>query len=66
MIHEPADNNDPCCDECLAWATGADVDEQTRQDALQDGINVAIERLKKASISYSLQQGLFAIRKDEE
>ena len=22
MIHEPADINDPCCDECLTWATG--------------------------------------------
>ena len=25
MIHEPADINDPCCDECLAWYTGEDV-----------------------------------------
>lgn len=65
MIHEPADINDPCCDECLAWATGADVDEQTRQAVLQDSINAALERLKKASISYSLQQGVFVIGKEQ-
>jgi len=66
MMHEPADSNDPCCDECLAWATGADVDEQARQDALQDSINASLERIKKVSISYSLPQGLFVIGKDEE
>jgi len=22
MIHEPADINNPCCDECLAWYSG--------------------------------------------
>lgn len=66
MIHEPADNDDPCCEECRAWATGADVDEQARQDVLQDSINAALERLKMASTSYSLQQGVFVIRKTWE
>lgn len=61
-----SDDSDPCCEECHAWATGAGVDEQTKQHALQDAINAALERLKKASISYSLSQGLFVIRKDEE
>lgn len=64
MIHGPADINDPCCEECLAWATGADVDEQTKHDALQDAINASIARLKKVSISCSLPQGLFVIRKE--
>jgi hypothetical protein len=57
VIHEPADIHDPCCDECLAWATGADVDEQTRQNALQDDINAAHERLKMA------EQGVFITRR---
>jgi len=43
----------------------ATVDEQTRQDALQDSINAALNRLKMASIGYSLQQGVFVIGKDE-
>lgn len=64
MIPEEADNDDPCCEECWAWATGEDVDGQARQYALQDAINAAYERLKKASISYSLQQGVFVIGKD--
>lgn len=66
MIHEPADINDPCCEECIAWATGADVDEQTRQNVLQDSINAAYERLKAASIGYSLQQGVFVIGRTNE
>lgn len=53
MIHEPVNNDDPCCDECLAWATGADVDEQTKLVALQDSINAAHERQQWA------QQGVF-------
>jgi hypothetical protein len=61
-----SDDDDPCCDECLAWATGADVDEQTKQHALQDAINAAFERLKKVSISYSLPQGLFVIRNQDK
>lgn len=56
MIHEPADNDDPCCEECLAWVTGADVNEQTKQDALQDAINAAHERIKAA------EQGVFIPR----
>lgn len=36
-------------------------DEQTRQDALQDAINAALERLKKVSASYSLPHGLYVI-----
>lgn len=60
MIHEPADNDDPCCDECLAWATGADVDEWTkRADALQDAINAAKERQQWA------QQGVLLTKRDE-
>lgn len=55
---------DPCCEECVALRTGED--EQTRQNALQDSINAAYERLKAASIGYSLQQGVFLIGKDEE
>lgn len=58
MINEPADIDDACCDECLAWAIGADVDEKTRQDALQDSINAAHERMQWA------QQGVF-LRKRE-
>ena len=65
MIHEPADNNDPCCEECWAWATGADVDEQTNRHALQNAINAAHERLKAASIGYSLQQRVFVTGKAE-
>lgn len=63
MIHEPADNDDPCCEECWEWATG---DDTQRIQAMQDDINAAYERLKAASVSYSLQQGVFVIRKDEE
>ena len=37
-------DDDPCCDECVAWATGADVDEQTKRKALQAAINAAHER----------------------
>lgn len=59
MIHEPADNDDPCCDECLAWATGADVDEWIKQHALQDAINSAHERRQWA------QQGVFLRKRDK-
>lgn len=61
MIHEPADNDDPCCDECLAWATGADVDEQTKQHALQDAINATHERIWMQWA----QQGVFLRKRDE-
>jgi hypothetical protein len=43
----------------------AERDEQSRQNALQDSINAALERLKAASISYSLQQGVFVTGKGE-
>lgn len=58
MIHEPADNDDPCCEECRAWATGADVDEQAKRAALQDAINAAHERMRWA------QQGVFMKKRD--
>jgi hypothetical protein len=58
-----ASDDDPCCEECWAWRTG---DDTPRIEAMQDAINAAYERLKAASISYSLQQGVFVIRKDEE
>lgn len=54
-----SDDDDPCCEECLAWATGADVDEQTKLDALQDAINAAHERQQRA------QQGVFLRKRDE-
>jgi hypothetical protein len=54
-----SDDNDPCCEECLAWATGTDVDEQTKQHALQDAINAAHERQQWA------QQGVFMRKRDE-
>ena len=50
--------------ECVAWRTGED--EQDRQEAMQDSINAAYERLKKASISYSLSQGVFVVGKEKE
>lgn len=53
-----SDDDDPCCEECVAWATGADVDEQTKRAALQDAINAAHERQQWA------QQGVFLTRKD--
>jgi len=31
MIHEPVDPEDECCEECLAWATGANVVSQHGQ-----------------------------------
>jgi hypothetical protein len=58
---ESAENecdDDPCCEECWAWRTG--------EHDMQDAINAAYERLKAASVSYSLQQGVFVIGKDEE
>lgn len=54
-----SDDNDPCCEECVAWATGADVDEQTKRNALQDSINAAHERQQWA------QQGVFLRKRDE-
>lgn len=48
-------DDDPCCDECLAWAT----DEQTKLDTLQDAINAAHERQQWA------QQGVFLKKRDE-
>ena len=54
-----SDNEDPCCDECLAWATGADVDEKAKLDALQDAINTAHERQQWA------QQGVFLRKRDK-
>lgn len=57
MIHEPTDNDDPFCEEWLAWATGADVDEQTKQAVLQDSINATHERQQWA------QQGVFLTKR---
>lgn len=54
-----SDDDDPCCDECHAWATGADVYEQTKLDALQGAINAAHERQQWA------QQGVFLRKRDE-
>lgn len=46
---ESDDDDDLCGEECVAWATGADVDEQTKRHALQDAINAAHERRKPVS-----------------
>lgn len=62
MIHEPANIDDPCCEECVAWRTG----EVEGLLPMQDAINAAHERLKSASTSYSLQQGVFVVGKEKE
>ena len=54
-----SDDDDPCCEECRAWATGADVDEQARRQTMQDAVNAAHERQQWA------QQGVF-MRKGNE
>lgn len=54
-----SDDDGPCCEECLAWATGADVDEQTKLDALQDAINAAHERQQWAA------KGVFLTKRDK-
>jgi hypothetical protein len=64
-MSKAADNDDPCCEECWAWRTGDDT-KPAQWEAVQDAINAAYERLKAASISYSLRQGVFVIGKDEE
>lgn len=54
-----SDDDNPCCEECVAWVTGADIDEKTKLDALQDAINAAHERRQWA------QQGVFLTKRDK-
>jgi len=67
MLTEPTDEmlNDPEGHE-LVQAIHDRKAASAPEKEMQDAINAAYERLKKASISYSIPQGVFVIRKDED
>lgn len=44
MIHEPADEADPCCVECLAWSTG-----ESRKMIPEQALAAAKEAMREVS-----------------